>query len=61
MNSTTDHDERVRQMAHRIWESEGRPHGQDERHWHMAERLVEANERAVFEAENGEPPHEPEA
>ncbi|WP_201312963.1 DUF2934 domain-containing protein [Dyella sp. EPa41] len=61
MSTTADREERIRQMAHRIWESEGRPYGQDERHWHMAERLVEANERAVFEAGDSEPPHDPEA
>lgn len=58
MSNDTERLERIRQMAHRIWESEGRPHGQDERHWHMAERLVEANERVD---EDREPRHDPEA
>jgi hypothetical protein len=48
-------EERIRQMAHRIWESEGRPQGQEARHWHMAERLVEASER---EPEDGERPRD---
>ncbi len=34
--------QRTRDLAHQIWEAEGRPEGQQERHWHMAERLVEA-------------------
>jgi hypothetical protein len=59
MSNDTERLERIRQMAHRIWESEGRPHGQDERHWHMARRLVEANERSPDE--DREPRHDPEA
>lgn len=35
-------EERIRELAHRIWETEGRPEGQALRHWNMAERLVEA-------------------
>jgi len=35
-------DERIRQLAYEIWHSEGRPHGQDQRHWEMAAKLVEA-------------------
>ena len=34
--------QRTEQLAHQIWEAEGRPEGQQERHWHMAERLVAA-------------------
>ncbi|WP_082190110.1 DUF2934 domain-containing protein [Frateuria defendens] len=37
----TDREERIRQLAHRIWESEGRPAGQAQRHWRMAEKLVD--------------------
>ncbi len=59
MSNDTDRLERIRQMAHRIWESEGRPHGQDERHWRMAERLVEASEHCA--TEDSEPRHDPEA
>jgi len=40
--------QRTEQLAHQIWEAEGRPEGQQERHWHMAERLVAA-EQAVRE------------
>jgi hypothetical protein len=35
---------RIERLAHQIWESEGRPEGQAERHWSMAERLVEVEE-----------------
>lgn len=38
----SEEDLRVRQLAYRIWESEGRPSGQDQRHWDMALKIVEA-------------------
>lgn len=31
---------RVREFAYQIWESEGRPHGQHIRHWEMACKLA---------------------
>lgn len=34
---TADHAERVRQRAHEIWESEGRPEGRESDHWSRAE------------------------
>lgn len=40
-------------LAHQIWEAEGRPDDQQQRHWHMAERLVEA-EVAALRAGEGE-------
>ncbi|WP_129135047.1 DUF2934 domain-containing protein [Luteimonas sp. YGD11-2] len=42
---------RVEQLAREIWEAEGRPDGQAERHWGMAERLVDAEIAAA-----GQPP-----
>lgn len=33
-----DHQERIRQRAHEIWESEGRPEGRDSDHWSQAEQ-----------------------
>jgi hypothetical protein len=35
------YEERVREFAHQIWESEGRPEGQECRHWDMACKLAE--------------------
>jgi len=35
-------EEHIRKLAHQIWESEGRPHGQHERHWQMACALASA-------------------
>jgi hypothetical protein len=41
-----DREQRVREIAHRLWEDEGRPHDQDKRHWHAAERMVDAEATA---------------
>lgn len=32
----------IRQLAQAIWETEGKPDGQEERHWDMATRLAES-------------------
>lgn len=37
-----DFDDLVRTEAYRIWEAEGRPEGQHERHWQMAVERVQA-------------------
>ncbi|MBB5875390.1 MULTISPECIES: DUF2934 domain-containing protein [Xanthomonas] len=49
---------RIRQLAHEIWEAEGRPDGRAARHWAMAERLVDAEAAAEAEAE-ALPPQQP--
>jgi hypothetical protein len=41
-----DREQRVREIAHRLWEEEGRPHDQDKRHWAAAERMVDAEAAA---------------
>lgn len=35
-------DKRIREFAYQIWESEGKPEGQESRHWDMARKLAEA-------------------
>lgn len=35
-------EKRIREFAYQIWESEGRPQGQEARHWEMAHKLAEA-------------------
>lgn len=35
-------EQRIRDFAYQIWESEGRPTGKHDRHWEMARKLVEA-------------------
>jgi len=34
-------EQRIREFAYEIWQSEGCPEGQDARHWEMARKLVE--------------------
>lgn len=36
-----DRNERIRQRAHEIWESEGRPEGRDAEHWSRAEQEID--------------------
>ncbi len=48
MNSAMhiDHKEqRIRETAYHLWEEDGRPIGQAERHWEMARKLAEDAER----------------
>ncbi|MBO9829364.1 MULTISPECIES: DUF2934 domain-containing protein [Xanthomonas] len=47
---------RIRQLAHEIWEAEGRPDGHAARHWAMAERLVAAEAAAEADDEALPPP-----
>jgi hypothetical protein len=42
-----DRDSRIRERAHRMWESEGRPEHQEKRHWEAAERAIDDEDRAA--------------
>jgi hypothetical protein len=44
--ATDNREQRIRETAYRLWEQDGRPHGQADRHWDLARKL----------AENSEPP-----
>ena len=44
---TDDRQHRIRQRAHAIWESHGRPHGADREHWDQATREVDAEDAAA--------------
>ncbi|WP_377293766.1 DUF2934 domain-containing protein [Rhizobium sp. SG2393] len=46
----------VSARAYQLWEKEGRPHGQDQRHWDQAWREVEAER---LEAETSKPVERP--
>ncbi|MCG7600539.1 DUF2934 domain-containing protein [Halomonas sp. McH1-25] len=46
-----DDELRVRQLAYRIWESEGRPEGQEQRHWEMARKIVAAERESGRDAQ----------
>lgn len=39
-NFMTINESRVRELAYQIWEAEGRPAGEDKRHWQLALRLL---------------------
>ena len=39
-------DKRIREFAYQIWESEGKPTGQEKRHWEMACKLADAEAQA---------------
>ena len=41
-----EREQRIRERAHQIWESEARPDGQDQSHWERALREIEVEERA---------------
>lgn len=45
-------EQRIREFAYHIWESEGRPHGQGERHWAMACKLVQTQAESDLAAAN---------
>ena len=40
-------EEKVRERAYAIWEREGRPEGQAERHWAQVEEELRAEERGA--------------
>ncbi len=53
-----DREERIRMIAYFLWEEEGYPEGEAERHWRAAEALYDS-EDAERKATEGEPPGEP--
>ena len=55
-----DRDKHVSEIAYFIWEAEGRPAGQANRHWRMALSAVEQEEAEQAERKlvEGEPPGE---
>ena len=64
--ATTDRHDRIREIAYFLWLDEGRPDGEHERHWTVAEGLLEPEPEQREESEperrkriEGEPPGEP--
>jgi hypothetical protein len=54
---STEKHERIRQRAHAIWENEGRPDGEHERHWAMATSEIDAEDASPpIEATTGAGP-----
>jgi hypothetical protein len=42
-----DRERRIREDAYTLWENEGRPDGQAERHWRIAKSQLEAQEAVI--------------
>lgn len=42
----SEKEQRIRELAYQIWQSEGCPEGQEARHWEMAAKLADAEEGA---------------
>jgi hypothetical protein len=40
----TDKERRIREVAYRVWEEEGRPEGQAHRHWTAAAQRIDAED-----------------
>jgi hypothetical protein len=57
-STTPDRNHRIREIAYFLWLDEGRPEGEEERHWTTAEALVESEPEQRKRIE-GEPPGEP--
>jgi Protein of unknown function (DUF2934) len=49
----SDREERIRQRAYALWQSEGHRDGRHEDHWHRAEREIAAEEAGPDEAPRG--------
>ncbi len=56
--ATPDRSDRIREIAYFLWLDEGRPEGEDERHWTTAVALLESEPEQRKRIE-GEPPGEP--
>jgi hypothetical protein len=56
--TTSDRNDRIREIAYFLWLEEGSPDGEAERHWSAAEALLES-EPGQRKRIEGEPPGEP--
>ena len=45
------HEQRIREFAYQIWESEGKPFGHTERHWEMASKLALADAESANQSQ----------
>ncbi|WGK62678.1 DUF2934 domain-containing protein [Halopseudomonas sp. SMJS2] len=42
-------EQRIRELAYQIWESEGKPEGQTDRHWEMACKLLQSEQQGELQ------------
>ena len=52
-------EERIRMKAHELWESDGRPEGQDRHHWEQAAKLIDEEDRLAAEHGGESPTNDP--
>jgi hypothetical protein len=50
---TDAEEDRIRAFAYRIWEEEGRPVDQAERHWEMAKKAIELEKIELIRVASG--------
>jgi Protein of unknown function (DUF2934) len=50
-------EQHIRETAYRLWEQDGRPHGQAQRHWDLAQKL--AGNAAEVAPQQSAPPARP--
>ncbi|MDX8480707.1 DUF2934 domain-containing protein [Mesorhizobium sp. VK24D] len=50
-----DRIEKIRQRAYEIWQREGEPHGDHERHWHQAEMEIDREAALPLTADDALP------
>ena len=43
-----DTEQRIRERAHKLWESEGKQDGKDEEYWHRARELIEDEDKSSY-------------
>jgi len=53
-----DREQCVREIAHRLWEEEGRPTDQEKRHWATAEEIFDAQARLSRPDSQPKVPHQ---
>lgn len=48
-------EQRIRELAHRLWEEEGRPSGKHDEHWERARLEIETNHNSMTGGAGGTP------
>ncbi|MFC3167433.1 MULTISPECIES: DUF2934 domain-containing protein [Paracoccus] len=51
----TEHDDRIRQRAHQLWEEQGRPEGKHAEHWEQARTEI-GNDETLMDRLREDPP-----
>ena len=51
----SDHEQRLREIAYRLWVDAGRPHGRSDEFWFTAQELLDREETPPAEPDATEP------